>query len=445
MAFEKLLALVGTVSLALGAAQLIRFQTFQLVPAITSPKTPVLGKLVIPRIHLSLPILDNDDPTSLSLSVGHIPGTSVIGSLGNAGIAGHRDTAFRPLRNIRLGDLIETHTGQDAAYVVKTIRIVDPNDVSLLRESSSPLLTLVTCYPFDYVGSAPYRFVIQAQMTAAQEPTFTTSVKVVSLLATVKDRKGELYPDLQQTDFQIFEDGRPQTIKYFARQSDLPLTLGLLIDTSMSQEHVLDAERSACFRFLDQVLRPNQDKVFITQFDSRIITRQELTGSWKDLNDALSQVNTPSRSELSNNIGTGTRVYDTVADAAKIMQPLQGRKAAIILSDGDDNDSEGTLEASIDASLKADMLIYSILFGGTAGEHVLQRLSAETGGAFFAVSKKQSIDQIFDRIQTELRSQYNLGYVSNKPVDIPEFRKLQVKLNEKNLTVQTRTRYWATP
>jgi VWFA-related protein len=288
----------------------------------------------------------------------------------------------------------------------------------------------------------------------AQEPTFTTAVKVVNLLASVKDKRGALNPDLKQSDFQIMEDGRPQSIKYFARQTDLPLTLGLLIDTSMSQDRVLDAERSACFRFLDQVLRPNQDKVFITQFDSRILTRQELTGSWKDLNDSLSQVNTPSHSELSNNIGTGTRVFDTVVEAAKVMQPLQGRKAVMILSDGVDTDSDGTLDAAIESALKADMLIYSILFsdagfygglGGVDGQHNMERMAAETGGAFFVVSKKLTIDQIFDRIQTELRSQYNLGYVSDKSVDIPEFRKLLVKVDEKGFNVQTRARYWATP
>jgi VWFA-related protein len=287
-----------------------------------------------------------------------------------------------------------------------------------------------------------------AAVPAWQEPTFTSSVKVVSLLVSVKNKKGELNPDLAQTDFQVFEDGRKQTIKYFARQSDLPLTIGLLIDVSMSQEHVLDAERSACFRFLDQVLRPHQDKVFITQFDSRIITRQELTGSWKDLNDSLSAVETPSRKQLGQGIGTGTRVFDTVLQAAAMMKPVQGRKAVMILSDGDDNDSEANLDSAIEAALKADMLIYSILFtdgyGGGAGQHALEKMAYETGGAYFAVSKKLSIDQIFDRIQTELRSQYNIGYVSDKAVDIPEFRKLQVTTSDKAFKVQTRTRYWAT-
>ncbi len=168
---EQTFLAAGLLVAALGVAQLLRFEFFQsthaaTIPARQSAKSPVLGTLKIPRLRMSIPILDNDDPQSLALSVGHIPGTSVIGSLGNAGIAGHRDTAFRPLRNIRVGDRIETHTGQDAVYVVKNIRIVEPADISLLKESSSPLLTLVTCYPFDYVGSAPHRFIIQAEMTA---------------------------------------------------------------------------------------------------------------------------------------------------------------------------------------------------------------------------------------------------------------------------------------
>ena len=163
----QLLCVVGLAAVTLGSSQLLRFQSFQLVHAADNTTADsVLGRLDIPRLHVSVPILDNDDPHSLSLSVGHIPGTSVIGSLGNAGIAGHRDTAFRPLQNIRIGDLIKTHTGQDAVYIVKTIRIVEPSDISLLREASSPLLTLVTCYPFDFVGSAPHRFIIQAEMTS---------------------------------------------------------------------------------------------------------------------------------------------------------------------------------------------------------------------------------------------------------------------------------------
>ena len=102
---------------------------------------------------------------------------------------------------------------------------------------------------------------------ARQEPTFSTAVNVVNILATVADKKGHIVHDLHKEDFLLTEDGQPQTIRYFATQSDLPLNLGILIDSSMSQERVMTLERSACFRFLDQVLRPNRDKVFLLQFD----------------------------------------------------------------------------------------------------------------------------------------------------------------------------------
>ena len=119
------------------------------------------------------------------------------------------------------------------------------------------------------------------------EPVFSTDVKVVNVLATVRSKTGSLVADLSKDDFLLFEDGRPQTIRYFARESNLPLTLGLMIDTSGSQRRVLDAERGACLRFLDQVVRENKDRVFIMQFDSAVRMRQALTSSVGKLDEAL--------------------------------------------------------------------------------------------------------------------------------------------------------------
>lgn len=162
---EKALLILGLASISIGASQLVRFERFQLNPMRSAaPTAHIVGELDISRIQLRVPVLDNDDEQSLELSVGHIPGTAAIGSLGNAGVAGHRDTAFRPLRQVRIGDRIETHTGQDAVYVVTSIRVVKPEDTSVLHEGSAPTLTLITCYPFYYVGPAPLRLVVQAQM-----------------------------------------------------------------------------------------------------------------------------------------------------------------------------------------------------------------------------------------------------------------------------------------
>jgi len=285
-----------------------------------------------------------------------------------------------------------------------------------------------------------------------ETPTFSTEVKVVNVLATVTDKKGQILRDLSQEDFLLYEDKRPQTVRYFSRESDLPLTLGLMVDTSMSQERVLDAERGASFRFLEVVLRP-QDKVFLMQFDFRIFVRQPLTNSLKKLDAALAFVETPSRSQLRLQSGGGTLLFDAVVTAEQdVMSKQQGRKALILLTDGVDTGSDSTVAEAADAAQRADTLIYSILFsdagayglmGSPDGRRPLTRMAQETGGSFFEVSKKQSIDQIFGVIQEELRSQYNLGYVSDQPVTISGFRRIELTTKRKGLVVQARDRYWA--
>ncbi len=293
----------------------------------------------------------------------------------------------------------------------------------------------------DFLYSLIAASALQAQ---DQDTIFRSDVKVVSILANVIDREGRLVHDLTQDEFRILENGRPQTIKYFSRDTNLPLTLGLMVDTSMSQEHVMQAERVASFRFLDRVLRP-KDQAFITQFDMSVQTPQSLTEDREALRKALVFVDTPTRAALRAQAGSGgTLLFDAVIQASRnIMAKQQGRKAMIILSDGGENGSEGTLQDSIDAAHKSDTLIFSILFGGTEGRGNLQRMSKETGGGYFEVSKRLTIDQVFDAIQDELRGQYNIGYVSDVPVRISEFRRLQVAATRKGLTVQARDRYWA--
>jgi VWFA-related protein len=169
-------------------------------------------------------------------------------------------------------------------------------------------------------------------------------------------------------------------------------------------------------------------------------------------------VDTPSRQELANQSGGGTLLYDAVVAASKdTMKNLRGRKALIVLSDGVDIGSDATLTDAIEAAERADTLVYSILFSDAGaygiplgplmrnrdGRGALARISKETGGGFFAVSKKQGIEQVFDLIQEELRSQYSIGYVSDQPVHISEFRKIQLATKQKGLVVQARDRYWA--
>ena len=300
----------------------------------------------------------------------------------------------------------------------------------------------------------PPALLLAQKLPAAQSDgaTFSSEVKVVNVLATVRAKNGEFIRNLSKDDFSLSENGHPQTIRYFSKQTDLALTIGLAVDTSLSQEKVLDAERSASFRFLDQVLRDNVDQAFIMQFDFGIQVRQRLTFSRQKLQDALTMVDTPSRKELEMQRGGGTLLFDAIMTACQDVMKDQGnRKAVIVMTDGVDFGSEATVETAIEAAQRADTLIYSILFsdpgaygfGGPNGKKPLMRMSQETGGGFFEVSKKQSIDQIFDIIQDELRSQYNLGYVSDEPVRVSEFRRIQLAAKQKGLVVQARDRYWA--
>jgi VWFA-related protein len=304
-----------------------------------------------------------------------------------------------------------------------------------------------------YVSLALAVFCTAGAGAQDQQPTFTTEIKVVSVLASVRNKQGAFVRDLEKDDFSVSENGHPQTIKYFSKESDLPLTLGLMIDTSMSQRRVMEAERAASYRFVEQVLREKKDQVFILQFDLSPILRQELTSSLPTLFGALERVDTPSMNDLRSQTGGGTVLYDAVVKACReIMKNQFGRKALILLTDGVDTGSEAGITEAIEAAQRADTLLYSILFsdetyyggfGGGDGRGVLMRLSRETGGGFFEVSKKQSLDQIYGVLQEELRSQYNIGYISDQPVSVSEFRKIQLTTKRKGLVVQARGRYWA--
>ncbi len=340
---------------------------------------------------------------------------------------------------------------------------------------------------------------------AQDVPTLSVNVKVINVLAAVHDKKGEVVKNLTKDDFTLTEDGRPQTIKYFSPQSDLPLTLGLLVDTSLSQRRVLGQERDASAVFLDQLLRLDRDHAFIIHFDFDVELLQDLTSSRQKLRAALDQLDLADdrrgsrsgggypgggggypgggypgsgrrRGGGGGHGGGGTDLYDAVYLASdELMTKQQGRKAVIILSDGVDTGSKLTLADAIEAAQKSDTMVYSILFsdesayggggfgigfpggmgrGGRGGgwpmpredhpdgKKVLQQLSRETGGRFFEVSKKEPIDRIYASIQEELRNQYNIGYSSDKPYD-GTYRKIHVAVKSKDLTVQAREGYYA--
>jgi VWFA-related protein len=357
---------------------------------------------------------------------------------------------------------------------------------------------LLVCAAFVLLGSAPL-------LSQQQGPTISVNVKLVTMFATVRDKRGALIRNLTKDDFALEQDGHPQTITYFAPDSDLPLTLGLLVDTSMSQRRVLDQERDASHAFLDHLLREDKDKAFVIHFDHEVELLQDLTSSRQKLEASLDQLGRPQFSQTSGGGssgggdpdsggsgggggrgshgygGGGTLLYDAVYLASdELMKKQQGRKALIILSDGVDHGSKETLRDAIETAERSDTLVYSILFadqqgygngGGYGGGHmggggmggggmgggghhrypqesrpdgkkILQQLSKQTGGRFFEVTKKETIDQIYAEIDEELRNQYALGYTPVKTDADVGYHKIQLTTKQKDATVQTREGFY---
>jgi VWFA-related protein len=308
-------------------------------------------------------------------------------------------------------------------------------------------------------------------LARAQDATFSTDVKVVSVLATVRDRQGKIVSNLTKDDFLLSEEGRPQTIRYCSRETDLPLTLGLLVDTSGSQRLVLGKERIASRRFVEKVVREDRDQTFLIHFDHDSELLQDLTPSRAKLERALDELELPGaeRPQFSRPGGrrggrggraggrrnqAGTTLYDAVLlGSDELMRKRQGRKALILLTDGVDNGSKVSLSSAIEAAQRADTLVYSILFAGMEGpafgrgrsrdgRGVLEQLSRETGGGFFEVSSRETIDQIYDQIEEELRNQYSLGYSPEKANSGSGFRSISVTVKPRGMTVQTRQGYY---
>jgi len=230
--------------------------------------------------------------------------------------------------------------------------------------------------------------------SAQQAPPITVNVNAVNLLATVRDKHGAIINTLSKGDFLLEQDGKPQTITYFAKESDLPLTLGLLVDSSLSQRRLLDQERAASRSFFESVLREGKDKAFVLHFDHEVELLQDLTPSRQKLEAAIDQIHTPELSQTSSSGGNsggsypgggggggyghgghgrhfhggGTLLYDAVYLASdELMKKQQGRKALIVLTDGVDRGSKETLEEAIETAQRADTLVYCILFADKEG------------------------------------------------------------------------------
>lgn len=350
---------------------------------------------------------------------------------------------------------------------------------------------------FSALGLIPALRLLGAQQQ--DKPTFSTGVNVVNLFANVRDKAGAIVKDLTKDDFLLDEDGRAQVIRYFSQESDLPLTLGLLVDTSGSQRRLIDEERAASYRFFEQVLRPEKDVAFVIHFDFEVELLQDITSSRRLLEKALENLEAPAQQRQQRQSpqqqtpfpfpggggrrgrggrggpvggggggggrsGGGTMLYDSVLLAAdELMRKQGGRKALILLSDGVDTGSKVSLSSAVEAAQRADTLVYSILFedpemygggfglgrmGGRGsmnlpnGKKVLEQISRETGGRLFEVSKKHPLAKVYDEIDEELRHQYSLGYSPDRTEAGGGYRRIRLTTKQKGLIVQTREGYY---
>jgi VWFA-related protein len=299
----------------------------------------------------------------------------------------------------------------------------------------------------------------------SQQPTETlkVNVNVVQLFFNVKDKHGALIPNMTKDDFEIAEDGKPQTIKYFAAESNLPLTIGMMIDSSGSQRNVIDMEKEVGGAFLRQILT-DKDEAFVISFDISVDLLQDFTRDNHRLQAALNKakVNVDYSSGGVPGMGggpvpqrgnsPGTLLYDAVYLSAHDMLAKEvGRKAMILLTDGQDEGSRLKIQEAIEAAQKADAIVYVLLcadrgfYGGFgySGESEMHKLTEQTGGRVINVGNKfDKLRDAFDQIAAELRSQYNIGYTPTNTKQDGTYRKLEIK-NKQNYKIQSRAGYYA--
>jgi len=290
-------------------------------------------------------------------------------------------------------------------------------------------------------------------------------VNLVDVLFTVLDRRNKLVPALEKTDFKIFDDKLPQEIRYFSKQSDLPLRIGILLDTSNSIRDRIKFEQDASINFLFTVLRRNKDEAFAMTFDDEPQIIQPFTGDAGALRDQITKTRA----------GGGTAIYDAIYEACvKELshpprppgdQPDVVRRVMVLISDGEDNLSNHTRTEAIEMAQRTSVVIYTIStsiqwisltqnnepaksgdrkYHLTDGDKILQELAEETGGRSFYPYHVDDLDQSFQDIGDELRNQYSIAYLPNNYVLDGRYHKIRIEVPEhKGYQVRARRGYFA--
>ena len=285
---------------------------------------------------------------------------------------------------------------------------------------------------------------------AAPPPQVRVEVNIVNLFATVRDKNKAIVTGLKQDDFLVSEDGQPQEISYFSAESSLPVTLGLLIDTSGSETYLLSAEKDAATRFLQRIMVKG-DLAMVMSFDLDVNLLADFTDNHDVLNRAINraEINTGGGGIVEGPIEQtrplGTNFYDAVYLASKEkLSGEAGRKALVILTDAEDNGSKVNLQDAIEAAQRTDTVVHILLVSADGGDQaVARRLAEETGGRMFVVRNDKDLRGAFEQINIELRSQYTVGYSPTNKKHDGRYRKIKLELKNKDYTALTRRGYYA--
>ena len=286
----------------------------------------------------------------------------------------------------------------------------------------------------------------------AQGPALKKTVNLVNLFATIRDKNKRIVGDMKQEDFRVFEDGGEQKIAFFSKEVTMPITLGLLIDTSGSEQNRLGAEQEAASRFLERVMKKG-DEAMVISFDLDVDLLADFTDDRAQIERAINKarigavsggVVTPGT--IPSNTG-GTHFYDAVYLACNDKLVTEaGRKALVIITDAQDEGSRLRLEEAIEAAQRTDTVVHVLLVhdpGYSWRPDVAKKLSDETGGRTIEVSSEKRLTEAFDQISEELRSQYTLGYYPTNAAKDGRFRRVKVETANKDYRVLTRKGYYA--
>jgi VWFA-related protein len=290
------------------------------------------------------------------------------------------------------------------------------------------------------------------QEPTIQGPTIKTQVNLVNLFVTVRDKSKRIVTDLKQDDFKVAEDGQDQKIAFFSKEVTLPITLGLLMDTSGSEQYMLGAIQDGASSFLNRVMRKG-DEAMVMSFDLDVDLLADFTDDRSQLNRAIhkAQINTGgggiTPGTLPSGGAKGTNFYDALYLACnEKLSTEAGRKAIVVLTDAEDNGSKVRVEEAIEAAQRTDtvvhiLLVYDPHYG--ANSSIAKKITDETGGRMIVVNSEKHLQEAFDQISEELRSQYTVGYYPTNSARDGKFRKIKFDLANHDLKVLARKGYYA--